>query len=123
MWIQILFYEEPQQWFLEQPTQQMILEQPAQSFEQPSQQIFLEQSAQSFESAAQQMSPGQPAQCFEQQVIFPEPVLEDLDTVLSQEVLEEDLAKYLEEFAKLLDMEAETLQNEPLDLSYKGRKK
>ncbi|GBM19800.1 hypothetical protein AVEN_208669-1 [Araneus ventricosus] len=122
----------------EQPAQQMILEQTAQSFEQPSQQMcleksaqnfepsaqlmILEQSAQSFESPAQQMSPGQPAQCFEQQVIFPEIVLEDLDTVLSQEVLEEDLSKYLEEFAKLFDMEAETLQNEPLDLSYKGRK-
>ncbi|GBN30851.1 hypothetical protein AVEN_171569-1, partial [Araneus ventricosus] len=65
------------------------------------------------------MSHGQPAQCFEQQVIFPQPVqAQDLDTVLSQEVLEEDLTKYLEEF--LLDMEAEILQNEPLDLSYKG---
>ncbi|GBN77592.1 hypothetical protein AVEN_18553-1 [Araneus ventricosus] len=138
MWIQILFYEEPQQWFLEQPAQQMILEQTAQSFEQPAQQMILKQTAQSFEQpsqqmllgqsaqnfepSAQQMSPGQPAQCFEQQVIFPEPVLEDLDTVLSHEVLEEDLAKYIEEFANLLDMEAETLQNEPLDLSYKGRK-
>ncbi|GBM64617.1 hypothetical protein AVEN_174843-1, partial [Araneus ventricosus] len=72
--------------------------------------------ARSFESPAQQLSLGKPAQCFEQQVIFPELVLEDLDTV-SQEVLEEDLAKYLEEFANILDMEAETLQNEPLDLS------
>ncbi|GBN44355.1 hypothetical protein AVEN_99363-1 [Araneus ventricosus] len=89
MWIQILFYEEPRQGFLEQP--------------------------------AQQMSPLQPAQCCEQQVIFPEPVLEDLDTV-SQEELEKDLAKYLEEFANILDMEAETVQNEPLDLSCKGRK-
>ncbi|GBO08355.1 hypothetical protein AVEN_256482-1 [Araneus ventricosus] len=137
MWIQILFYEEPQQGFLEQPAQQMILDQIAQSFESPAQQMcleksaqnleptaqqmFLGQSAQSFESPAQQMSHGQPAQCFEQQVIFPEPVLEDLDTV-SQEVLEEDLAKYLDEFANILDTEAETLQNEPLDLSCKGRK-
>ncbi|GBM35170.1 hypothetical protein AVEN_140767-1 [Araneus ventricosus] len=169
MWIQILFYEEPQQGFLEQPAQQIILEQTAQSFEQPSQQMYLEKSAQSFEPSAQlmfldqtaqsfespaqqmflgqsaqnfestahqmflgqsaqnfelpaqQMSPGQPEQCFEQQAIFPGPVLEDSDTV-SQDVLEEDLAKYLEEFSNILDMEAETLQNEPLDLSCKGRK-
>ncbi|GBN72624.1 hypothetical protein AVEN_233003-1 [Araneus ventricosus] len=153
MWIQILFYEEPQQGFLEKPAQQMILDQTAQSFESPAQQMCLENSAQNFEpnaqqmflgqsaqnflksaqlmildqtarnfeSPAQQMSPLQPAQCFEQQVIFPEPVLEDSDTV-SQEVLEEDLAKYLEEFANILDMEAETLQKEPLDLSCKGRK-
>ncbi|GBN72626.1 hypothetical protein AVEN_233005-1 [Araneus ventricosus] len=105
----------------ESPAQQRCLGQSAQNFEPSAQLMILDQTAGSFESPAQQMSPREPEQCFEQQVIFPKPVLEDSDTV-SQEVLEEDLAKYPEEFSNILDMEAETLQNEPLDLSCTGRK-